>query len=169
MTLCLVSQVGGTISVVIYCAVALTTKWTSDVYLLISGWILQILGFIWLLIWMPHIHTGAHSAGSSPTCPVHHLKSPSFCAVKNPGRFLVKQTDQNRPLLSESLRILEEGVLILGLPFHYRVPTSSLLVCQYILMLIPLRLAVENVYWLFLSIKWGIFSVKTFILKHVFH
>ncbi|XP_057377056.1 uncharacterized protein LOC130698432 [Daphnia carinata] len=54
----LVYMVGGGFSIAIYLLVSVTTKWTTDTYLVLFGWLMHILGFTWCLIWLPRIQPG---------------------------------------------------------------------------------------------------------------
>ncbi|XP_046441893.1 uncharacterized protein LOC124192566 isoform X2 [Daphnia pulex] len=54
----LVYMVAGVFSIAIYVLVSLTTRWTTDTYLVLFGWLMHILGFTWCLIWLPRIEPG---------------------------------------------------------------------------------------------------------------
>lgn len=53
-------KIGGSISISVYTLVAVTTRWTTDSYLLMFGWIMHILGFIFLVICLPTIESGGN-------------------------------------------------------------------------------------------------------------
>lgn len=58
-------QIAGSISISVYFTIALTTRWTSDVFLLTFGWLMHCLGYIWLIYWLPQIQPGNNSFGPS--------------------------------------------------------------------------------------------------------